>query len=152
MGGKECKVGLRIERKVGLLTPKTMPKHFLSTPKQLWKSPENDFFQPQIGQKRPLRTLKFRLKFSILGLINGPLELKINPKVGLLRPKRMTKDFLNYSQTTLKKSIIRLFRPPKWPKMTPHNSQNEQIFDCKFWFSRSFTDLPRWKCTQKLAF
>ena len=95
---------------------------------------------------------KFWPKISIFGVIYQPFKLKIHPKVGLLRPKTMPKHFLNNSKTTLKKSRIRLFWPPKWPKMTPQNGQNEQIFDRKFWFSRSFMDLWSWKYTQKWAF
>ena len=55
--------------------------------------------------------------------------LKIQSKVRLLTQKKMPKHFLNKSKTTLKKSRIRLFRPPKFPKMTFQNRQNKQIFD-----------------------
>ena len=44
---------LKIHLKIELLRPKTMP--FWTTPNQLSKSPENDFFGPQNGQKDPLK-------------------------------------------------------------------------------------------------
>ena len=47
----------------------------------------------------------------------------MHPKVGLLSTKIMPKHFLNNSKTTLKKSRKRLFRPPKWPKMTPQTAK-----------------------------
>ena len=69
----------------------------------------------------------FWSKISILGVIYQPFELKIHPKVGLLRPKTMPKHILNNSKTTLKKSRNRLFWPPKWPK---HGCQYGQ--KCRF--------------------
>ena len=132
---------VKIHPKVGLSRSKTMPKRFL---KELWKSSENDSFDPQNGQKWPLKTAKMS-KFLIENFnFRGHLSTfwaEIQPKVGLLRPKTMLKQFLNNSQSTLKKSRKRLFRPPKLPKMTPQIGQNEQIFDRKFRFSRSFIDL-----------
>ena len=63
----------------------------------------------------------------ILGVIYQPFELKIPPKLGLLKSKTMPKHFLNNSKTTSKKSRKRLFRPPKWPK---HGCQLGQ--KCRF--------------------
>ena len=40
----------------------------------------------------------------------------------------MPKHFLINSKTNLKKLKKRLFRPPKWPKMTPENHQNKPFF------------------------
>ena len=84
---------------------------------------------------------KFWPKNSIFGVIYRPLELKIHPRVGPLRPKTKPKHFLNKSKTTLKKSRKWLFGPTKWSKMTPQNRQNEHIFDRKSRFLRSFIDL-----------
>merc|ERR1711955_85642 len=69
----------------------------------------------------------------------GPLELKIHPKVGLLRSKTMPKHFLHNSKTTLKKSRKRLFRPSKWPN---HGCQLGQ--KCRFWGPFSGYELYFW--------
>ena len=81
-----------------------------------------------------IENLDFRNQLSTL-------ELKIQLKIGPLRPKIILKHFINNSKKTLKKSRNRLFRSPKWTKMTPQISQNEQNFDPKSQFSRSFIDL-----------
>ena len=70
------------------------------------------FWQPS----KPPKWANICPKISIFGIIYQPLELKIQPKVGLLRLKIMLKHFLNNSKTSLKKSRKRVFRPPKWPK------------------------------------
>ena len=44
-------------------------------------------------------------------------------KSGPLRPKRMPKNFLNNSKTTLKKLRKRLFQHPKRSKINPQNQQ-----------------------------
>ena len=108
------------------------------TPKMVKNDPSN-----------PPKWAQFWPKISILGVIYRPLELKIHPKVGPLRPKTKPKHFLNKSKTTLKKSRNRLFWPPKWSKMTPQIGQNEQNFDTKSQFSSSFIDLWSSKYTQK---
>ena len=64
----------------------------------------------------------------------------------------MTIRILKNSQTTLKKSRIRLFRPPKWPKMTPQNRQNKLTFEWIFQFSGSFINLSSWKYPQSRPF
>ena len=91
-------------------------------------------------------------KILISGDIYGILELKIHPKVGYLRQKTKPKHILNNSQTTLKKSRKRLFRTPNWPKITPHNGQNEQMFDRKLLFPGSFTDFLSWKTHKSWPF
>ena len=58
MGSKEYKKWLKLQLKVGLLRSKQCPNTSQTNPKQLWKSPENDFFDPEIGQKWPLKTAK----------------------------------------------------------------------------------------------
>ena len=78
----------------------------------------------------------FSSKISIFGIIYRPLELKIPPKVGILRSKTMPKHFLNNSRTTSKKSRKRFFRPPKWPK---HGCQLGQ--KCRFLGPFSFYEL-----------
>ena len=127
--------------KVCLSSTKTMPKHFLNNSKKKLKKGRKWLFWPWKWPKLPSQGVKFWPKISIFGVIYKPLELKIHPKVGLLRPKTMLKNFLNDSKTTLKKSRKRLFWPPKWSKMTPENGQNDQIFDPKFRFWGSFINL-----------
>ena len=65
---------------------------------------------------------KFWSKISIFGVIYRPLELKIPPKVGLLRSKTMPKHFLNNSKTTLEKSRKRLFWAQNWSKCPPQRA------------------------------
>ena len=55
--------------------------------------------------------------------------IEMQPKMGLLRPKTMPKHLLNNSQTPLKKSRKRLFRPPNWPKMTLSDVTSGSYFD-----------------------
>ena len=88
---------------------------------------------------KPPKWANFWQKISIFGVINGPLELKMHPKVGLLRPKTMPKQFLNNSKKTLKKSRKRLFRHPKWPN---HGCQLGQ--KCRFWGPFSVYELYFW--------
>ena len=45
------------------------------------------------------------------GFIYGPVELKNNPKLRLLRLKTILKHFLKNSKTSMKKSRKRLSRP-----------------------------------------
>ena len=118
-----------------------MLKHFLNHSQTTLKKSRKRLFRPQNGQKLPRKFqtwIKFKLKIQIFDVIYGSFELKRDPKVGSLRLKTMLKQLSNNSKITLKKSRIRLFRPPKWSKMTPQISQNEQSFDPKSQFSRSF--------------
>ena len=73
-------------------------------------------FWPPKWSKWPSQRAYFWPKFLILEVRYRPFELKIHPKVSLLRPKIMPKQLLNISKTTFKKSKKRLFRPPKWSK------------------------------------
>ena len=104
--------------------PKSWPfkveKNALILPKQLWKSPENDFFDPQNGQKLPLKIAKisqFVTEFSILVIIYRSLGLKITPKVGLSRSKTMPKHFLNNSYWKSQKNHF----------FDPQNDQNMDV-------------------------
>ena len=49
---------------------------------------------------------------SIFGVIYQPLELKIHPKVGLLRSKTMPEHFLKNSKKKLKSREVDFFEPP----------------------------------------
>ena len=62
----------------------------------------------------------------IFDVIYRTLELKIQIKAGRL--KTLTRHYLN-SRTPLKKSKLRLSRPPKLPKINPQNCKNKQISD-----------------------
>ena len=59
-----------LSTKIGILGPKTMPKHFLNNSKTTLKKSENDFFEPQNGQKLPSQMSKVGYilteKFEIL--------------------------------------------------------------------------------------
>ena len=76
---------------------------------------------------RALRDPTEEHQLWVLGSFMDSLELKIRPKVGLLRPKRMPKYFLNNSQKSLKKSRKRLFPPQhgqKWPLKSVKSGSN----------------------------
>ena len=51
----------------------------------------------------------------------GSLELKIHPKVSLLRPKTMLKNFLNNSKNNFEKVKKSTFLNPKMVKNDPSN-------------------------------
>ena len=119
-------------------TPKSRPfkveNNAQTLPKQLQnnfeKVQKTTFSTPKMVKNDPSKRskwAKFWQKILILGVIYQPLELKIPPKVGLLRSKTMPKQFLNNSKATLKKFRKRLFRPPKWQN---HGSQLDQ--KCRF--------------------
>ena len=93
----------------------------------------------QNDPSKPPKWAYFWSKISIFGVIYQPLELKIHPKVGLLRPKTMPKHFLNNSKKTSKKSRKRLFRPPKWPN---HGCQSGK--KCRFLTPFSIYELYFW--------
>ena len=103
--------------------PKQLQNNFEKVEKTTFSTPKMVKNDPS----KPPKWAKFWSKISIIGVIYRPLELKIPPKVGLLRSKTMPKHFLNNSKTTLKKSRKRLFRPPKWPN---HGCQLGQ--KCRF--------------------
>ena len=96
---------------------KTMLKHLLNSSKTSLKKSrirnkmaKNDLLKCQ-------KCVTFWLKISILEVIYRPLELKNNPKVDPLRPKRMPKLFKNNFQITLKNIKVS-------PKNTPRPSTN----------------------------
>ena len=152
MGSKEYKKSLKIQRKVGLLRPKTMPRHILNNSKRTLKKSRKRLFWPSKWSKMtpPNRKMSNLLNenFDFKGHLST-FRAENTPKVGLLRSKTVPKHFPNNSKTTLKKSRKRLFRPPKRPKMTPIERQNKPIFDWIFLFSRSFINLSSWIYAQK---
>ena len=93
-----------------------MPNQLLSISKTTFKKSKKRLFWPPKWSKWPSQRANFWPKFLILEVRYRPFELKIHPKVSLLRPKIMPKQLLNISKTTFKKSKKRLFRPPKWSK------------------------------------
>ena len=119
MGSKEYKVGLKTQPKVVLLSPKAMPKYLLNISQNtLKKSRKSIFSTPKMVKNDPWNHPKwanFWPIISIFGTIYQPLELKIQPKLGLFKSKTMPKHFLNNSKTNSKKFRKRLFRPQKWP-------------------------------------
>ena len=103
----------------------TLPKQLQNNFEKVQKM---TFSAPKMDKNDPSKPPYFRAKISIFGVvIYQPLELKIHPKVGLLRSKTMPKYFLNNSKTTSKKSRKLIFRPPKWPN---HGCQLGQ--KCRF--------------------
>ena len=131
-------------------TPKSRPfkveNNALTLPKQLQNNFEKvqkmTFSNPKMVKNDPSKLpnwAKFWPKISIIGVIYRPFELKIPPKVGLLRSKTMPKHFPNNSKTTLKKSRKRLFRPPKWPN---HGCQSGK--KCRFLTPFSIYELYFW--------
>ena len=128
---------LKIHPKVDLLRSKTMPKHFLNNSKTTSKNSRKRLFWPTKCQKwpsKPPKWAKIWPKISIFGVIYQPFELKIQPKVGLLRSKTMPKHFLNNTKKTAKKSRKRFYFL-QIVQNDPQNRQNEPNFDRKFWFS-----------------
>ena len=107
---------LKFQAKIGLLRQKTMLKNFLNHSKTtLKKSRKRLFDLVKNDPSKQAKGANFLLKIKIFGVIHQPFELKIHPKVDLLRPKTVTKQFLKNSKITLKKSRKRFFSPTKWP-------------------------------------
>ena len=72
---------------------------------------------------------------------SGPFKTENNAQT---LPKQVQNNFEKVAKST--------FLTPKWSKMTPQIGQNEQNFDPKSRFSKSFIDLLSSKYTQKWAF
>ena len=126
----------------------TLPKQL---PNNFEKVQNTTFLTPKMAKNDPSERPKwanFWPKTLIFEVIYGPLELKIHSKVGLFRPKTMPKHFLNNSKTTLKIAKIRLFWPPKWPKMAKSRMpilQKVPIFGSIFAIRALFMALLCWK-------
>ena len=105
------------------------------------KGPEGSLIDIYLGFVGP------QTKAEGMGSKEFKIGIKIHPQVCLFRTKKTPKHFLKNSKTTLKKSKIRLFRPPKLPEMNPQNGQNEQIFDLKSQLYGSFIILSSKKKT-----
>ena len=119
----------------------TLPKQVQNNFEKVQKS---TFLTPKMVKNDPSNRPKwanFWPKISIFGVIYQPLELKIHPKVGLIKAETMPKHFPNKSKKTLKKSRKRFFWPPKRSKITPQTGQNEQIFNRKFQLYGSSIDV-----------
>ena len=71
--------------KVGLVNKKPMLKDFLNNSKIILKKARNGLFWPLNWPKLASHGVKIGPKISIFGDIDRSLELKIYPKVGLLR-------------------------------------------------------------------
>ena len=69
---------------------------------------------------------------------SGPFKYENNAQT---LPKQLQNNFEKVQKST--------FLTPKWSKMTPQIGQNEQNFDPKFKFSRSFIELWSSKYIQK---
>ena len=93
---------LKIQLKVGILRPKIMPKQLLNISKTTFKNPRKRLFWPWKWSKWPSQRANFWLKILILEVIYRAFELKIQLKVGILRPKIVLKQLLNDSKATLK--------------------------------------------------
>ena len=90
--------------------------------------------------KRP-KWANFWQKISIFGVFYEPLELKINLKVGLLRPKTMPEHFLNNSKTTEKVQNTN-FSTPKMAKNDPFKCQKWVNSESKRGYTKKVID---WK-------
>ena len=93
-----------------------MPKQLLNSSKQTLKNPRKRVFWPWKWSKWPSQRAKFWPKILILEVIYRPFDLKINLKLGILRPKIMPKQLLSNSKPTLQNPRKRLFWPWKWAK------------------------------------
>ena len=128
MGSKEFKVGLKIHQKVIKPCANTSQKN----PKQLWKSPEYDYFDSHNAQKWTLNTAKIGKIVYLKSLFSGSFinlsSWKYNQTWAYLGGKQcltISKQLLNNFEKVHKGN----FWFPKWSKMTPQNSQNMQIFN-----------------------
>ena len=107
---------LKIHLKMRLLRPKTTPKQLLNISKTTFKKSKKWLFWPPKWSKWPSQRPKFWPKILILEVIYRPFDLKIQLKLGILRPKIMPKQLLNNSKPTLKNPKKRVFWPWKWSK------------------------------------
>ena len=127
---------LKIQPKAGLLSPKKGRNTFQTTLKQLWKSREIDFFDPQNGQKLPLKSAKkskfltqnlnFRCHIWTFGAQNSrksrPFEAKNKAQT---LPKQLQNNFEKVQKST--------FLTPKkgrnyahfWPTFTLCSSKKD---------------------------
>ena len=80
-------------------------------------------FWPKNWSKYHFQKAKNWPEILISGVIYRLFELKMHPKLGLLRPKTMPKDFLNNSKTTLEKSRKWVFWPQNWSKCPPQRAK-----------------------------
>ena len=117
----------------------TLPKQVQNNFEKVEKS---TFLTPKMVKNDPSNRPKwanFWPKILIFGVIYQPLELKIHPKVGLIKAQTMPKHFPNKSKKTSKKSRKRFFLPPKWPN---HGCQIGQ--KCRFLGPFSLYELYFW--------
>ena len=104
----------------------TLPKQVQNNFEKVQKS---TFLTPKMVKNDPSNRPKwanFWPKILIFGVIYQPLELKIHPKVGLIKAETMPKHFPNKSKKTLKKARKWLFWPWKWPKWHLKGSNFDQ--------------------------
>ena len=100
-----------------------MPKYFLNDSKTTFKKSWKRVFWAQKWSKYPPQRSKIWPEILILGVIYRPFELKIHPKVCVLRLITMPKRFLNNSETSFKISRKRLFWVKKWSKYPPQRAK-----------------------------
>ena len=97
------------------------------------------FFDPQnrlaaLAWSRALRDPKGEHQLWVFGAENTPESEPFKAENNAQKlPKRLQNNFEKVQKST--------FLTPKWSKMTPQIGQNEQNFDPKSQFSRSFIDL-----------
>ena len=94
-------------------TPKSRPYQAENNAQKFSKQLQNNFGKVQKSTfltpkmvkndpSKPPKWANFWPKISIFGVIYQPLELKIHPKVGILRSETMPKQFPNNSKKTSK--------------------------------------------------
>ena len=104
---------MKINLKVSFLRLKIMHIRLLNNCKMAVKKSSKRFFWSWKLSKWPSQRAKFSPKIYISEAIYQPLELKIQPKRDLLKPKIIPKQLLNNSKPTFKKSKKPIFLPWK---------------------------------------
>ena len=155
MVSKEYEVGLKYTQKWSFEGRKQCPNTSQTTPKQLRKSPENDFFDPKYGQKWPLKTVKMSKiltenldywgHLSTFGAENTtksrPFKVENNAQT---LPKQLQNNFEKVQKTT--------FSTPKMAKNDPLRCQKWVIFWLKISIFGFIYGPLELKNTQKCAF
>ena len=113
-----------------------------ASPKQLWKTSENDFFDPQKGQKLHLKTAKMSkflsLDFDFRGHISTFLA-ENTPKVGLLRPKTILKQLLRNSSKNWKSPENDYYDTQKGQKLPLKTAKMSKFLTLNFDFKDHIT-------------
>ena len=167
-GSTECKEGLKMQLKVGLLRQKTMPKHFLNKSKvrDAWKKKIAHIFStrdnsqiaaPLLSSKPQKWAIFFRL--CILNSRKNRSFFAFWRQILISPPpphplSRKDKKWAIFFASILNFEKVQktTFSTPKIGKNEPPKCQKWFKFDWNFRFLGSCMDLRIWKNTQKWAF